>query len=46
MMSRLDRTFAEHRAEALEHPVTRANQPIVPRIELPGGIVLALSLNK
>lgn len=45
-MSRLDRRFAEYRAEALRHPVTRANQKILPKIELPGGIALALSVNK
>jgi len=44
-MSRLDRVFADYRAQALRDPVTRANQKILPKIELPGGIALALSLN-
>lgn len=44
-MSRLDRQFANYRAEALANPVTRANQPILPKIELPGFIALALSVN-
>jgi hypothetical protein len=44
-MSRLDRQFANYRAEALRHPVTRANQKIFPKIELPGGISMAVSVN-
>lgn len=45
-MSRLDRQFADYRAEAMRHPVTRANQEILPKIELPGGLAMALSVNK
>jgi hypothetical protein len=45
-MARLDRIFAEYRAEAFKHPVTRANQTILPKVELPGGVALALSVNK
>ena len=45
-MSRLDREFERYRAEAMRHPVTRANQKILPKITLPGGVALALSLNK
>lgn len=44
-MARIDRQFAEYRAQALANPVTRANQPILPKIELPGFIALALSVN-
>jgi hypothetical protein len=45
-MSRLDRQFAEYRAQAMRHPVTRANQEIIPEIEMPGGVLIGLSLNK
>jgi hypothetical protein len=45
-MPRLDREFAAYRARALRTPVTRANQEIIPKLELPGGIALALSVNK
>ena len=45
-MSRLDRLFAEARAEALRHPLTRATGRVLPSIDLPGGIYIALSVNK
>lgn len=45
-MSRLDRQFAAYRAEALRAPMTRAQQLVTPAIELPGGIKIALSVNK
>lgn len=45
-MARIDRLFAEYRAEALKQPITRANAPLMPKLELPGGIVIALSVNK
>lgn len=44
-MSRLDRLFADYRRQALADPVTRANQKILPKLELAGGIAIALSLN-
>jgi hypothetical protein len=44
-VARQDRQFAQYRAEALANPVTRANQPILPKIELPGFIALAVSVN-
>lgn len=45
-MSRLDRIFAEMRANAMRNPITRANTPVIPQAELPGGILIGLSLNK
>jgi hypothetical protein len=45
-MSRVDRQFAEYRARAMQSPVTRANTKIIPEIELPGGVMIGLSLNK
>lgn len=45
-MARLDRLFTEYRAEALRKPITRANTPLMPKLELPGGIAIALSVNK
>lgn len=45
-MPRLDRLFADYRTQALLLPVTRANQPILPKITMPGGITIALSVNK
>jgi hypothetical protein len=45
-MNRLDRQFAEYRASAMRTPVTRANQKILPKIQLPGGVAMALSVNK
>ena len=44
-MPRLDRQFADMRRQALQHPMTRANQPVVPQVELPGGILIGLSFN-
>lgn len=44
--SRLDRRFAEIRAEAMRTPLTRAGGPVLPSIDLPGGIHIALSVNK
>ena len=45
-MSRLDRQFAEYRAQAMRAPITRANTRIIPKIELAGGVAMALSVNK
>ena len=45
-MSRLDRIFAEMRERAFKNPLTRANRPVFPEVELPGGILIGLSLNK
>jgi len=45
-VSRLDRMFADARAAALRKPVVRANQESLPKIELPGGVALALSVNR
>lgn len=45
-MSRLDRQFAELRALALRTPLTRADGPVLPSIDLTGGIHIALSVNK
>lgn len=44
-MSRIDRVFEEYRAAAMRSPVTRANQPIMPKLEAPGGLPMALSVN-
>lgn len=44
-MSRLDRRFAEAREWALHNPMTRANRLVAPQIELPGGVVMAVSFN-
>jgi hypothetical protein len=45
-MARLDRIAAEYRERALEHPRTRANELVVPAIELRGGVYIGLSVNK
>lgn len=45
-MSRLDRQFAEYRAEAMAAPLTRANTYVFPEIDLPGGVLMGLSVNK
>lgn len=45
-MSRLDRQFAELRREAMLKPLTRARAFVLPEVELPGGILIGLSLNK
>lgn len=45
-MSRLDTTFRAMRERALAAPLTRARHLVLPEAELPGGILLALSLNK
>lgn len=45
-MSRLDRQFAESRHQAMRKPITRANSFVFPDIELTGGVLMALSLNK
>lgn len=45
-MSRLDREFARYREEAMKRPLTKANTYVFPEIELPGGIMIGLSLNK
>lgn len=44
-MSRLDRQFAELRQQALRNPLTRANRPVVPQVELPGGVLMGVSFN-
>lgn len=45
-MSRLDRTFADYRARALAAPLTAARRLVTPGVDLPGGISIALSVNK
>lgn len=45
-MSRLDRQFAEYRAQAMQAPLTRANTTVIPSLELSGGIAIGLSVNK
>jgi hypothetical protein len=45
-MSRLDRQFAAMRQEAMRKPLTRAHRFVLPDVELPGGILIGLSLNK
>jgi hypothetical protein len=45
-MSRFDRQAAELRASALRAPMTKANQKVIPSIELQGGVALGLSVNK
>jgi hypothetical protein len=45
-VDRLDRQFAEYRAQALARPLTKAQPLPLPLIELPGHIALALSVNK
>jgi hypothetical protein len=45
-MSRLDRTFARMREQAMAKPLTRATRFVLPEAELPGGILIGLSLNK
>lgn len=44
-MARLDRLAAEYRAQAMASPLTRANTTVFPKIELGGGIAIAISLN-
>lgn len=45
-MPRIDVTFREMRERALLQPLTRARAPVFPEAELPGGTLVALSLNK
>jgi hypothetical protein len=45
-MSKLDREARAVREQALAHPVTRAGGRVLPQIELPGGILIGLSVNK
>lgn len=45
-MSRLDRTFAEMRDAARKTPLTRADRFPEQFVSLPGGIAIALSINK
>jgi len=45
-MSRLDRIFAEMRTRAMQQPLARADRFVLPEVELPGGILIGLSLNK
>ena len=45
-MNRLDRAFARLREQAMRSPLTRANRTVIPEVELPGGILIGLSLNK
>jgi hypothetical protein len=45
-MSRLDRQFAAYRERALAAPMTKANRGVSPEIELPGGVLMGLSVNK
>jgi hypothetical protein len=44
-MRRRDRVFAEYRARAMSRPLTKATTVVVPQVELPGGIAIALSVN-
>jgi hypothetical protein len=46
MMSRLDRQFAEYRAQALRAPLTRATTLVIPQMRLQNGIAIGLSVNK
>lgn len=41
-----DRTFAVLRERAVANPLTRAGGAALPAIELPGGVAVALSVNK
>jgi hypothetical protein len=45
-MSKLDRLFAEYRERAFRSPLTRAQRVVLPGLELPGGVAVALSLNR
>jgi hypothetical protein len=45
-MASLDRRFAHYRAAALRQPLTRAARLTIPGLILPGGIAIALSVNK
>lgn len=45
-MSRIDRQFAEYRAQAMRSPLTRANRLVPPALELSGGVAIALSVNR
>jgi hypothetical protein len=45
-MTKLDRQAQAMRERAMAAPLTRANAPVLPDLELPGGILLALSVNK
>lgn len=45
-MSRLDRQFADYRAQAMRHPLTAADRMVIPSIEIGGGVAMGLSVNK
>lgn len=45
-MSRLDRQFADYRAQAMRHPLTAGGKLVVPSIEIGKGVALGLSVNK
>lgn len=45
-MSRLDRLFADYRAQVARAPITRANTRVHPQMALPNGVYMGLSLNK
>lgn len=45
-MSRIDKLFLQYRDHCIQQPITRANTEIMPKITMPGGIALAMSLNK
>jgi hypothetical protein len=45
-MPSLDVTFRQMRQQALTQPLTRAAAPVLPEAALPGGTLIALSLNK
>jgi len=43
---RTERWFARCRAEALAGPRTRADRLVMPSVELTGGVLLGISVNK
>jgi hypothetical protein len=45
-MSRLDRQFADYRAQAMRHPLTAADRLVMPSVEIGRGVAMGLSVNK